>query len=118
MPGKTLIEVRDPRSKWPNGAAINQPIGWVEPMRSPSHIAILSMGFASTFALLSFGGRDRSTHPTGCYPKLRNSGEGRTDKTVMCFAILAPQRLHTGAWIKNGAGNAFLAFSRLLHQLR
>jgi hypothetical protein len=36
-------------------------VGWVEPLRNPSHVAITSMGFASTFAGLSFGGR-RANH--------------------------------------------------------
>src|SRR6266700_6295690 len=43
---------------------LGQPVGWVEPLRNPSHVAIASMGFASTFSRLSFGGRGRSTHPT------------------------------------------------------
>ena len=39
-------------------------VGWVEPLRNPSRIVIASMGFASTFARSSLGGRGRSTHPT------------------------------------------------------
>ncbi|WP_249142692.1 hypothetical protein [Bradyrhizobium sp. AUGA SZCCT0160] len=33
-------------------------------MRNPSDVAIASMGFASTFAGLTFSGRSRATHPT------------------------------------------------------
>jgi hypothetical protein len=29
-------------------------VGWVEPLRNPSHVAIATMGFASTFAVLQF----------------------------------------------------------------
>jgi hypothetical protein len=38
-------------------------VGWVEPLRNPSHAAISWMGFASTFTTLGFGRRGRSTHP-------------------------------------------------------
>ena len=35
-------------------------VGWVEPLRNPSHVAIASMGFAFTVACSSCGKRGRS----------------------------------------------------------
>lgn len=52
--------------------------GWAEPLRNPPHVAITSMGFASTVAGLSFCGRMRSTHPTrNASPRLQAMPHGR-----------------------------------------
>src|ERR1700716_975584 len=41
------------------------------PLRNPSHVTIASMGFASTFARSSLGGRGRTAHPTSYAPAIR-----------------------------------------------
>jgi hypothetical protein len=41
---------------------IKQLVGWVEPLRNPSHVAIVMMGFASTFARRASA--DKSVNPS------------------------------------------------------
>src|SRR6266568_3562477 len=50
-----------------------QPVGWVEPLRNPSHVAIAAMGFASTFARSSFSGHGRSNPSYELIPHRSNA---------------------------------------------
>jgi hypothetical protein len=55
-----------------------EPLGWVEPLRNPSHLAIVLMGLASAFALRATADKPL-THPASYANSASDSAPGWFD---------------------------------------